>query len=91
MTDGWIFKDQKGAKVFLDYLDELQAPYRVYWGDVDVKGWMSYKTPHKTTSYYKKGVAGRVGFDNLIDTGNDPFLMPDTIYKTFRRITDNEQ
>lgn len=88
MTDGYIFRDQKGCRVFLDYLDELQCPYRVGWGEVDLRGWTSYSTPLKTTQAYKRGRGGAVGVGNLRTVYNDPFKMPDWVYKKCRSYHD---
>lgn len=46
-TDGYIFKEGGQVNFFKRMLALADLPYRVGWGDVDIKGWNAYKSPER--------------------------------------------
>ena len=91
MTDGYIFEDQRGAKVFLDWLEDLGVSYRVSWGDCHIKGWTSYSVPTRTTKHYQKGYDRGIGFESIKSDFTNPFDMPDFVFKKARFISDKQE
>lgn len=53
-TDGYIHPMKSDHKAFHMALESRGIYYRSHYGDGEIRGWGSYRTPERTTTVYKK-------------------------------------
>lgn len=85
MTDGYLM-EEGDARRFMSLLDVYDIKYTAHYGEIEIKGWQSYRVEgYRTTHHYRNNSQVRGAISNIVNLSNEEYDWLNFVFKYGRK------